>query len=152
MEVNVLDVGAALYRTAVVVEGRSLEGNGSLRVGRKRARGGHRDRRGLHVELDRAVDDGAVVDAVERPELEHVVALLPVAHVDLVVPRAERPVGLGDLSLGHAAGVHGESRGAPFAGEGVPDLDLVDISSLVPLGQLVRGVDACQLPVVSASR
>ena len=148
MEVDVLYVRAALYRAAVMVEGRAFEGHDVLGMGRERARRGHRYCWSLDVELDCAVDGRAVVDAVECPELERVVALLPVAHVDLVVPRAERPVGLGHLALCHSTSVDSETSSAPFTGERILNLDLVDIAPLIPLCQLVSGVDACELAVV----
>ena len=103
----------------------------------------------MDVNLDCPIDDWAVVDAVEGPELKHVVSLLPVAHVNLIVPGAEWAVDLSHLTLGHSTGVDSKASGAPFTGERILDLDFVDVTSLVPLCQLVSGVDACELAVVS---
>ena len=102
----------------------------------------------MDIELDCPIDDWAVVDAIEGPELEHVVALLSVAHVDLIVPGAEWAVVLSHLTLGHSTSVDSKASGTPFAGERILDLDFMDIAPLIPLCQLVSGVDACELAVV----
>ena len=137
MEVDVFKVLAAIDRAPVLVESCALKSDASLGMGRKRTGRSYGNCRGLDIEFDRSVYYRTVFDSIKCPNLEYVVTLLSVTHVYLEIPRTKRAVGLGDLALCHATCVDSKASTGPLICEWILDLYFVDISSLIPLGQLV---------------
>ena len=134
LEIYQSDVLVALRGASIGILSRSHEMHGAPVMRGERTRRCYENRRGLRVELEGLEDYRAVVDSIEGTDLESVVALpCHAAHVEGVVPGAERSIESSDHALIHSAGIGRITGILPCVGERILDLDRVDVAALVPL-------------------